>query len=325
MMLREEFPDADFVDLPSHRVRYARGSALLLQMLAQLPRLMRTIRSEHDLLQRFMHEAHVDAIISDNRYGLWSSLAPSVLITHQLRFAGLASLGNRSLHKLIRRFDEAWISDFEDRERSLAGKLSHHDVSIATRFIGPLTRLKADRESAVPFEIIALISGPEPQRSILEEKLIGQLVELNKRSLLLRGLPGKGQVSTIGNLTMLNHLSTDELSKELSSARYIIARCGYSTIMDLVRLKKHALLIPTPGQPEQLYLARYLRQRDWFAVQQQSQLDIERGLKQLDNPIGTFPKPGIASMNVLDEFVQRLQPRVTSSQIGQYSSAIRSL
>jgi predicted glycosyltransferase len=62
-------------------------------------------------------------------------------------------------------------------------------------------------------------------------------------------------------IKVFNHLPADELRQEIERAEWVISRCGYSTIMDLVALQKKALLIPTPAQTEQEYLAAYLHRK----------------------------------------------------------------
>jgi UDP-N-acetylglucosamine:LPS N-acetylglucosamine transferase len=115
-----------------------------------------------------------------------------------------------------------------------------------------------------------LLSGPEPQRSIFEEILLPQLAQFNGKAVLVRGLPAeKNMISAPAHVEIYNHLPSGELNKLISESDFIISRSGYSTIMDLVKLAGKSILVPTPGQTEQEYLAaRLSRNKIAFSVEQ---------------------------------------------------------
>jgi len=127
------------------------------------------------------------------------------------------------------------------------------------------------------YDIVAIISGPEPHRSIFENKLIHELQEYPVKSLLLRGITGIGQNKrTIKYLTIVDHLTADELSAVLMTGPVVICRAGYSTLMDLAFTGNRLICIPTPGQTEQEYMALcgaeknrlvYAKQKD-FSINQ---------------------------------------------------------
>lgn len=308
-LLRDEFPELQTVELPGYRVRYQSSGSLALAVARQLPKILTAMRREWQVTQRLLASDHVDLIVSDNRYGVRSPHVRSILVTHQLRlmlkWPTVRAVANAQLRRWIERFDEVWIPDVENAGDSLSGDLSRTRVSIPTRFIGPLSRFANTNPVDGSFEVVALVSGPEPQRSLLEEKLLDHLVPLGKRTLLLRGLPGTGDQRFAGMVEIRNHLPSAQLGRALASARFIIARAGYSTIMDLVALRKPALLVPTPGQPEQEHLAIHLADRGWFVFQDQQDLDIAHGLEILErrqpitNPYESDPVPIIASVDAL--------------------------
>jgi len=127
--------------------------------------------------------------------------------------------------------------------------------------------------------LLVLLSGPEPQRTILEKKLIEQLSNTSDTVVFVRGLPSSlPLLKNIGSIRFENHLDTTALSNLLSSAKAVICRSGYSSVMDLLKLKQRALLIPTPGQTEQVYLAKHLSKQQWFVVQEQEQLNLKRDI-----------------------------------------------
>jgi UDP-N-acetylglucosamine transferase subunit ALG13 len=156
-------------------------------------------------------------------------------------------------------------------------------------FIGPLSRLTEDKPMADE-HLLVLLSGPEPQRSILEKKLIDQLSNTSETVVFVRGLPAAApSMKNIGKIRFENHLDAKALSQLLSTAKAVICRSGYSSVMDLLKLKKRALLVPTPGQTEQVYLAKHLSEQHWFVVQEQEQLDLEKGIAALMSQEIEFP------------------------------------
>lgn len=206
----------------------------------------------------------VDAIISDNRFGLHVPGIPCIFITHQLRIktglgAVLDSLAQRINRRYIEAFTECWIPDYEG-DNSMSGALSHGREY--TR-IGGLSRFQntnCHEYETNAHGLAIILSGPEPQRSILEKKLIDSLKDYSGRAVLVRGLPGDTSVPAVpANVEVHNHLPANELNTLICSAEMVIARCGYTTVMDLLKLKKKSILIPTPGQSEQEYLAKHLR------------------------------------------------------------------
>lgn len=113
-----------------------------------------------------------------------------------------------------------------------------------------------------PIDLLILLSGPEPQRTILESLLLAQLPGGIGRIVLVRGLPGGDTiVKAPAGVQVFDYLGTNDLEQVICRSRRIVTRSGYSTIMDLAKLGKRAIFVPTPGQPEQEYLGRYLEER----------------------------------------------------------------
>lgn len=294
--LSAEFPDLEAVKLPEYGVRYP-GSNMYRNMAGQAPKLMRAVWQEHRQLQQAIRSGLADAVISDNRFGCFSRLAPCVFITHQLNLPvgppPLRWLGNRINRHFIRQYDECWIPGLPGAD-SLAGALSLPPEGLPCRYIGLLSRL-APQQGDRQYDILALLSGPEPQRSRLEQLLIRQLADMPHRALLAQGKTEQTRRSRpAANISAVSYLSAGNLQAAMAGAGLVICRSGYSTIMDLAAMGKKALLIPTPGQAEQEYLARRMQQLGYCPYQNQDELDIEKGLRDAEAYPGfpLFPMDG---------------------------------
>lgn len=272
-LLRNHFPTLRYYPLAPLDLHYSEGRSQVWAMMKALPALLRFSVVDYCLLQSILEREPFDLVISDNRFGLHSRRTRCVYITHQLLIrmpAGLRWLQPLAhlLHKrIIRRFDECWIPD---DERQLSGELGHHyRLPRNARFIGPLSRfhhVSQDEASEKTYDTVAVISGPEPQRSLLEKQLLDEYATRRESLLLVRGLVNQPTTAMQrGNITLVPHLPDSQLAYVLCHAHTIISRSGYSSIMDYDALglieRYHSgdidlRLIPTPGQPEQEYLAR---------------------------------------------------------------------
>jgi len=264
--LQKEFPTLRFIEFSSYSVYYAAGKSQVGAMLFNLPNIISGIIKEHIWLRNLLRTEHFDRVISDNRFGMWNKRVYSVYITHQLMVKmpeGLKFLEPfvHRLHKaFISRYDECWIPDRAENG-GLAGDLAHkYPLPINARFIGTLSRFQwsENLHSNLDYEIVGVLSGVEPTRTIFEERLIQKFHGMPERVLLVQGKPKTEKVEKqIDNILLVSHLSDTEMSAVLLGARKIICRSGYSGIMDLDALKclHKAELIPTPGQTEQEYLA----------------------------------------------------------------------
>lgn len=263
-LLQQEFPQLTLLPLAGYRVRYANTRwGLALSLFRQLPRLRETIREEHAWLEQVINTHRIDLVLSDNRYGLYSQKVSCIFITHQLTikapFGWLELLLQRINYRFINRFTACWVPDIEG-EPNLAGILSHPKKMpvIPVLYLGLLSRFTPG-EVEKKYDYCILLSGPEPQRSLLENKFILDLPSVAGHCLLVRGKPGSTEQLTIGpNVTVVNHLPGQELEAAIRQSKYIICRSGYSTVMELLAMHKKAILIPTPGQTEQEYLAHRL-------------------------------------------------------------------
>lgn len=293
-LLKKEFPNAVFLPLMGYRVKYTRSKHMLpFHLLLQLPKILYTIYNETRWLKKMIRLHKIDAVISDNRFGMYNGSINSIYITHQL----LIKTGNRFTEKIvqkihyrfIKKYNACWVPDFEND--GLAGELSHPVKSLKNvRYIGGLSRFEA-MPAEKKYQLLIVISGPEPQRTIFETMLLQQLKEFDGNILFVRGLPGGGkQVAHSANVEIVDHLDAAEMSRAIESAGLVISRCGYTTVMDLVKLRKKAILIPTPGQTEQEYLAGHLMKRQIFYCEQQEKFSLANAVSSAASFPFNFPQ-----------------------------------
>ena len=280
-LLTKEFPDLPAFSLTGYRPFYSSNGSFIGSLFLQIPKFIRTIRAEHQEVEKLILREGIDVVISDNRFGCWSKRVPSIIITHQLRILApvfLSAMINFMNRRLIRKFSAIWVPDWEGPD-GLSGPMVASD-GLAVRYIGPLSRLLAIGTFAKKYEVLALISGPEPQREALRNLLQAQIRKSGRPALLVCGLPGQDWTETEGLLTVVSHLPMLELSRAVLESDIVISRSGYSTIMDLAALGGKAIFIPTPGQPEQEYLGRELMAKKIAFCVNQDSFELEEALEQ---------------------------------------------
>ena len=290
--LKNEYPKLKTIVFPGYDFSYPENGNMVVKMGLQTPKILAGIRKEHKLLDKIITKHEIDAVISDNRFGLWSKRIPSVFMTHQLKvkMPGKNNFGENLLFRLnkwfIKEYDECWVPDFEG-EHNLSGELSHFQNKISSLFfIDPLSRFSKMKKEKVSKEfqndILVVLSGPEPQRTILENKLIVELIKLNLKCIVVGGkteLHEQKQISE--NIEFYSHLNSKDLFQLFYNSEYIISRPGYSSIMDLTALGKKAIFIPTPGQTEQEYLAnRFHKMKVHYRIEQ-DKIDLVKALDEI--------------------------------------------
>lgn len=313
--IRKEYPGMQVIEFPGVRIQYPRSDRFMLKMAGMMPALLYGIRKEHRFLKQTAEKCGATLIISDNRFGCRHPEIPSVFITHQLDIQAprglkvFQGLLRRVNYRFINRYTACWIPDFE-AHRGLAGVLSHpgrlpvnaHYVGILSRFSGPLATIA---DAAPPdFDLLVMLSGPEPQRSILEEKILKQLVSINMQVAMVRGMPESDEAYVLdGRIHVFAHLDTAKLRELIQRSALVISRSGYSTIMDIVTLGRRAIFIPTPGQTEQEYLAQYLMEKKIFFSMSQQNFDLLYAVEMSKN------FPGMVIRNdhkVLEEQIRKM-------------------
>ncbi len=280
VLLKKEFPDISFIPLRGYNMNYTKNKRwLLLKILLQMPKILLRIKRERQWLGKIISKWGINMVISDNRFGVYTKKVPCIFITHQLRikapYEWLEYLIQKVNYSYINSYTECWVPDLKD-DFNIAGDLSHPSKlpSVPVRYISSLSRFSLKENTEKKFIYLFMLSGPEPQRTILEEKILKVALGLTGKVMILRGKPGEENIDESGNnVKILNHLDTAKLEETINASEYIISRSGYTTIMEVLSLKKKTILIPTPGQTEQEYLAKHLMQQNWcYACNQNDDL-----------------------------------------------------
>ncbi len=261
MLLQKEFPELKCLELRTYNVTYSKeGKHFKLKLLKGSPKLLKAIKKENKFTQEIIERYKISAVISDNRLGVRSKKVPSVIVTHQLNvLSGNTTWLSTMMHEqFIRKFDVCWVPDYKE-ENNLSGKLGHpKSFVIDTKYIGALSRFEKQK-LPIKNDLLVLLSGPEPQRTLLEEKLLRELQNFTGKVCFVKGKMEKKQIiEDLGNLRIYNFMTSKDLEKTINESALVISRSGYTTVMDLAQLGKKAFFIPTPGQFEQEYLAKRL-------------------------------------------------------------------
>ena len=277
-LLKKEFPHLSALELPSYNIEYAKkGENFKWKLLKNSPKTINAILSEKQIVKKWIKEYKLDGIISDNRLGVHNKNIPSVFITHQLTvLSGKTTWISSKLHQIfIAKFDECWVPD-EKEIPNLSGKLGHlKTTNLNLKYIGALSRLEK-KELPIKYKLMVLLSGPEPQRTILEKKLISELQDFKEAVVFIKGkVEVEQKLEQIGNKTFYNYMQTKQLEQTFNESEIILCRSGYTTVMDLAKLEKKAFFIPTPGQFEQEYLAKKYKKEGLLPTAKQDKFKLD--------------------------------------------------
>lgn len=296
-LLKKEFPTLEFIELPSYQIQYAeKGRNFKLKMIWDSPKIIKAISEERKRTEDIIQEYRIEGIISDNRMGVYNKHLPSVFITHQLNvLTGNTTWFSSKIHQnIIKKFDQCWVPDMEG-EPNLTGKLGHlKKKGFNIKYLGPLSRLEK-REQKKVYDLMVILSGPEPQRTMLDEHLTNEVQRFNGKVLFVRGkIEAVQKISKEGNTTFFNFMNSAELEAAFNQSDLILSRSGYTTVMDLAKLEKKAFFIPTPGQYEQKYLAKRLdreglvpyTKQELFKIEDLERIKDYNGLAAFNTSIG---------------------------------------
>jgi UDP-N-acetylglucosamine:LPS N-acetylglucosamine transferase len=308
----------DTIYTPGYDVTYS-GLNKVAQagLLLQTPRLLKTIGQENIRLREIVRELRPDGIISDNRYGMYHTQVPSVIMTHQLRIqSGMGNTVDNVLQRLhyryLNKFGATWVVDTEESP-GLAGTLSHpmtmpdnyHYIGLLSRFAGMVA---GNQKEDGP--ILVLISGPEPQRTEFSKMLWQHVMRHDGPVIFAEGSEAATAPAYIpAHISYHKRMDGPALSDALMNASIVVCRSGYSTLMDLRAMNKRGIVIPTPGQTEQQYLGSTLHERGIFYSTEQKGFDLQRSLR--DAAAFPFHKTNSAEAfsafrTVLDNWVNSL-------------------
>jgi len=301
LFLQQEFPNLESIELPSYGISYAKN--LKTSLLFQLPKIYSAVQKEEKAIDRYIKENKtVVGVISDNRFGVRSVKVPSIYITHQIQvFSGIITAISSKIHQhIINKFDQCWIPD--SKEQTLSGELSNpQELKIPYRFIGSLSRFSKE-ELPIKNDVLIILSGIESQRKSFELMLLNKFKNYEEKVVLVQGkIENQQTIKEQNKITIHNYLLSSELEKEINQSRIIVCRSGYSSIMDLAILEKKVYFIPTPNQPEQEYLAKYLSEEKQAPFSTEQEFVIEK-LQELESYTGLYSKKSFLNKDLISLF-----------------------
>jgi len=300
LLLQKQFPNHRTIELPQLKIKYGTGFFSAFQFLISVPKILAWIKKDNKKLQGIVDEYKIDLIISDNRWGLWNNAVKSVFVTHQLMvkmpkpFSFLEKIGYKLQQRYIKHFDKIWIPDFADKTQNLSGDLSHKYIpQKPIKYIGILSQFsKLEHQSSFKYDIAVILSGPEPHRSILEKMLLEKIETLQVKAIVIGGKLNNQKSMITKNVSYIPFANTEELQTIYSQSKHIICRSGYTSLMDLITIGKSAIIIPTPSQTEQEYLAKYLSEKDWYlSIKQDDIKEISMETFEKLNQLKTIDLP----------------------------------
>jgi uncharacterized protein (TIGR00661 family) len=307
-LLKHEVPQCDFMELEDYPTPYSSSRYFVPKFLAMAPTMWSAVAREGKVLRRrILKERSFDLILSDNRLNIRSPDIPSFIISHQLRFMTPPSLKALTFiteyfnHFYFQHFTRIIVPDFADPEKNLSGQLSHNMRWLKPEkiyYAGVLSST-ARMDVARDIDVFFSISGPEPQRTQLEQIVMEHVKDLDAgRIVITLGKPEhKGERQENGNTTVYGYLDRQGQQEIMNRAKLVVCRSGYTTVMELAELGKKALFIPTPGQTEQEYLGRYYAELGWFHSVSQYELDLRRDIAKAQAMTGV-PFPSDTKANV---------------------------
>lgn len=267
-LLGREFPELELIRFPGAEITYPDRGSMAFAMMLQSPRILKSIHNENRQLTELIKRTGAHAVISDNRFGCFNPEVYSVFMTHQVYIQAPDPLSRMLLYRInrsyMKHYREVWIPDFPNAP-GLSGNLAHpQPQGISTYYIGALSRFTRCTQIETAYDVAYILSGPEPQRSLLEKCIVESGVGETRTCLLVRGTLNAPEWKDTRGIRMRELCTGAELQDIFSHSALIVCRSGYSSIMDLYRTGKPAVLIPTPGQTEQEYLAHIFSSQGIF-------------------------------------------------------------
>lgn len=294
-LLQKEFPSLRSYDVPAYNIYYQKTGSFVLKIVTQLSKIFRGIKQEHRALKIICENEKPHLIIADNRYGMYHKHLYSILITHQImvKFPSFKIIEwgvHLWLRKKHNRFNEVWIPDVAGTP-NISGDLSHkYKLPDNTKYIGILTRFDVPASPVkITNDILIIMSGPEPQRTLFEEMILEQMKSIHRKCILISGTSErKSDIFISQNIRLISFCTAEELFELVNQSHIIISRGGYSTLMDLAHLNKKCIFIPTPGQTEQEYLVKQLQKENLAFAVSQKQFNLKTALEKVELTKGFY-------------------------------------
>ena len=293
-LLKQEFPALKCIDYPDYSVKYPRKRIMFLPLITlQLPGIIIKLIKEYLQTQKVINEEKIDIIISDSRYGVFSKNIQTFFIIHQLRFQlsgifkSIEFLGEWFNIFIFRYYNAIIIPDVKISPNltgnlTHAGKIAYHPK---LHYLGIFCSVaKLDIEEDIDY--LFSVSGPEIQRTLFETIILSQIENIPGKKVVVLGKPADEQsYDNIENTEIYSHVNREKQNELLNRAKFVVCRSGYTSVMELVALQKPALMIPTPGQTEQEYLARHYENTGLFHTAQQYGLDLLGELSKIHHSV----------------------------------------
>ena len=293
-LLKQEFSSLKCIDYPDYAIKYPKNKMMLLPLIAlQLPSIILKLIKEHLQTQKVINDENIDLIISDSRYGVYSTGVPTYFIIHQLRFqlsgifTAIEFLGEWFNIFMFRRYEKIIIPDVQSDQNltgdlTHSGKISNHPKLHYLGIFCSVSKMNIKED----IDYLFSVSGPEIQRTLFEEIILDQISHIPGKKVVVLGKPDdKRTYDNIENTEIYSHVNRQKQNELLNRAKFVVCRSGYTTVMELVALKKSALMIPTPGQTEQEYLARHYQSTGIFHIAMQDGLDLLSELNKIQHSV----------------------------------------
>jgi uncharacterized protein (TIGR00661 family) len=268
-----------YFDVKSVYVPYPKSGFFVSKFAAAIPKMLVDLKKARKISEKIIKQGNYDRIISDCRYDVYGKKENSFLINHQLKFRSpvFESVPEKFLSIAMKRYSSVIVPDYPGRD--LSGDLSFNKrYAGKVDYIGILSRLK-QRKLKQDIDFFISISGPGPQRSILEKKILKQAYHLKGNIVITGGNPEMERKVQKGNVKFFSFLDLAGQEEIMNRAKFIVSRSGYSTVMEIIELeKKKVLFIPTPGQTEQEYLADLYEEKQLFHHVSQHKLNLNKDI-----------------------------------------------
>lgn len=286
LLKKELGEEIDYFDIQDYPMLLSENSRqFMAKSIVYWPSFIARMESGLQSLKKILENKKYDRIISDGRYDIYSRKIPSFFISHQMRIMNplrikMFERGSEIFNLFFfKRFAGVIVPDY--KEDSLSGELSHNLGRIdenKLHYVGALSDFKK-KNAKKDIDYLISISGPEPQRTMLEEIILKQVEGLDGNIVITLGKSENFEKFVNKNVETRSFLTKEEREDYLNRAELIVSRSGYSTIMDLAVIGKKALMIPTPGQIEQEYLGYYHNNMGTFYSVNQNRIDVVKDSK----------------------------------------------
>ena len=297
-LLKKELGDnIEYFDIPDYPMLLSENSRqFMAKSIIYWPTFIARMESGLQRLKKILENRKCDRIISDARYDMYSRTIPSFFISHQMRIMNPLRLemferGSEIFNLFFfKRFAGIIVPDYT--EDNLSGDLSHNLKKInenKLHYVGVLSDFKK-KQMKKDIDYLISISGPEPQRTMLEEKLLPQLDDLKGNTIVTLGKTESMDKLNKKGIETYSFLTKEKREDLLNRSKLVISRSGYSTILDLAVIGTKALMTPTPGQVEQEYLGQYHNKKGTFYSVQQEKIELIKDVEIAKKMSGVIRK-----------------------------------